>query len=197
MRKFVFGALAALSALAVFAASEKLTWNASPSGELVTLYRVYWSTNSNAPKPWTNLVTVPATELSATGAVMVAGVHNYYYVTAANDVGESDPSDVGFRPFNGTNLKIGNGQGVDLLSWKTAPAADLVTGYKLYWSTNITAAKPWLVYASVPGLNATGSVTTVKNYYYLASTNVFGESDPSDVAFKPGGPSNLKLVPAP
>ena len=197
MKKFVFGAIAALSALVVFAASEKLSWNASPSGELVTSYKVYWSTNSSTIKPWSNIVTVAATELSATGAVMVAGVHNYYYVTAANDVGESDPSDVAFRPMNGTSLKIGAKQGFDLLSWKAGPSDDQITGYKLYWSTNGVAAKPWLVYASVPGLSATGSVSTVRNYYYLAATNVFGESDPSDVAFRPGGPSNLKLLSVP
>lgn len=100
--KTLIAILAVLSFTALAAGNETVTWDNNDPADQVTGYRVYWSTNSSAPKPWPVIATV--TTNSAPGAAIINNVRNYYYVTAVNASGESDPSDVAFRP--GPPIKV-------------------------------------------------------------------------------------------
>jgi hypothetical protein len=79
----------------------------------------------------------------------------------------------------------------EVISWTASPSAD-VTGYKVYWSPDPNAAKPWPVLAAVTGLVYTNTVTG-RFAYYITATNACCESDPSPVAMRPGNPDNPKV----
>jgi|WetSurSiteA1Bulk_404760.scaffolds.fasta_scaffold179408_2 hypothetical protein len=100
-----WGAIAAIVAMiaANLSAGEILSWDASPSGDLVTGYIVYYSATGTAAKPWPILARVPATQLSVTNT---APGRWFYYATATNACCESDPSEVAFRPGNPQNPKV-------------------------------------------------------------------------------------------
>jgi len=93
--------LASLSAILLAAVAilhaETLTWTASPSGDLVLGYRVYWSTNRAAPLPWAVISTVSSNVLTAPGSTNTQS-RNYYYATAFNASAESAPTPVAFIP---------------------------------------------------------------------------------------------------
>lgn len=82
----------------------------------------------------------------------------------------------------------------EVISWEPSPSSDTATGYKIYWSSNAGLAKPWPVLGTTPA-----SVLSITNtaagrfYYYITATNQFGESDPTDVAYRPGNPNNPKV----
>lgn len=86
-------------ALPIFAQSgEFVSWDASPSGDMVTSYRLYWSTNVAAPFPWQLIATVGSTNLSCAGSTNTAS-RNFYYCTAVSSFGlESVPSNIATLP---------------------------------------------------------------------------------------------------
>lgn len=81
----------------------------------------------------------------------------------------------------------------EVVSWQ-APVPNDATGYVIYWSTTPTAPKPWPVLGTTSGLSLT-NMTAGRFYYYGVATNQFGESDPTDVAFRPGNPGGIKVKP--
>jgi hypothetical protein len=86
------------------------------------------------------------------------------------------------------------GYSAEIVSWDANPPEDVVTGYKVFWSTNSAAVKPWTVLTNTPLLTASGSTNTVgKNYYYVTAVNSIGESDPSAVSWRINTPANLKV----
>lgn len=69
-----------------------LTWTACPSTEQVTNYTVFWSTNAAQPKPWSVYAVTSGTSVSGN----TSGY--YFYLTAANPYGVSDPTPIVFKP---------------------------------------------------------------------------------------------------
>lgn len=102
MKTIIF--LLLFSTLALAEAPETLSWQPSPSIE-VQEYRLYWSTNYNAPKPWTLINTVPVGALSCNGSTNTVGI-NYYYLTAWNPWNESPPTRVVFVSQSPINPKV-------------------------------------------------------------------------------------------
>lgn len=76
----------------------------------------------------------------------------------------------------------------EVISWDANPASDQVVSYKVYWTTNPAVAKPWPILATVnvPAPLVVTNAAPGRCFYYVTSANIFGESDPSDVAFRPG-----------
>lgn len=78
----------------------------------------------------------------------------------------------------------------EVVSWDANPESDQVTSYKVHWSANPAVAKPWPILATVAA-SLTLSITNAapgRGFYYVTAANIFGESDPSDTAFRPGKP---------
>jgi hypothetical protein len=61
-----------------------------------TEFRVYQTTNASSPKPWQFHRTVPAGVTNVNVAVMAS--QQYFYITATNLLGESDPSNIALCP---------------------------------------------------------------------------------------------------
>jgi len=61
-----------------------------------TEFRVYHTTNASSPKPWPFYRAIPVGVTNADVAVMVN--QQYFYVTATNLLGESDPSNIALCP---------------------------------------------------------------------------------------------------
>lgn len=85
-----------------------------------------------------------------------------------------------------------------LLTW--GPVTN--SQYKVYFSTNKNLSMPWSLIASPTTNNAVVSeVAGATNYFYVTSwymdgTNIV-ESTPSDIAFHPRQPANVKLASSP
>lgn len=92
--------LTILSSVSLFA-GEYLTWDAPPVEEQVEQFNVYWSTNRSGP--WT-LVWI-GFQLAGRGSTNTVGV-NYYRYTKVNRFGESDPSEVMWRPSKPSGGKV-------------------------------------------------------------------------------------------
>lgn len=60
------------------------------------VFKLYTASNPTQPLPWVVVKTVPAPSLSTT--LNVVPGQAYYYVTASNFWGESDPSNVAATP---------------------------------------------------------------------------------------------------
>lgn len=80
--------------------NERLSWDASPASDLVTLYQVWGSTAATGP--W-NLITTTANNSVQGGS---AGQRTYYYVIAMNQFGASDQSAVVVKPGQPKNEKV-------------------------------------------------------------------------------------------
>lgn len=83
-----------LCALPLGAATVTLMWDASPGPQEVDGYRVYQSTNIAGP--WSLVATTTATNVS----LNVTQAAYFWYVTATNFWGESDPSNLAHTPDN-------------------------------------------------------------------------------------------------
>lgn len=76
----------------------------------------------------------------------------------------------------------------EVISWDANPVSDQVVSYKVYWTTNPAVAKPWPILATVnvPSPLVVTNAAPGRFFYYVTAANISGESDPSDVAFRPG-----------
>lgn len=89
----VFGVIVLVAWLAK-GADVTLEWNGSPSVEEVKGYAIWHATNIAGP--WERITNSIGTETNATVNVPV-GVH-FFFVTATNFWGESEPSNIAWTP---------------------------------------------------------------------------------------------------
>lgn len=78
----------------------------------------------------------------------------------------------------------------EVVTWDANPPGDAL-GYKVYYSA--TAAGPFTLLGATSGLSFTNSLGGGNYYYYVTATNSCCESDPSDIAHRPGKPVNPKV----
>ena len=182
-----------------------LTWQSpiSDGGAAITGYRIYRGLSSGTE---TFLVQVGVT----TGYVntgLTNGVTYYYYITAINTVGESNPSNEvsatpRTHPDAPLNLTAQPGNAQITLRW-TPPNFNggfPITEYKIYRSTS-SGGESYLT--SVNGTTLTftdtGLINGVRYYYYVSAVNVAGEGPHSNEAdaipgVAPTAPLNLVAI---
>jgi hypothetical protein len=88
--------LLALPAFGQIRTNVTLTWDYFWPDVTNMEFRVYQTTNVSSPRPWQFHRTVPAGVTNADVAVMAS--QQYFYVTATNLLGESDPSNIALCP---------------------------------------------------------------------------------------------------
>jgi hypothetical protein len=88
--------LLALPAFGQIRTNVTLTWDYFWPDVTNMEFRVYQTTNASSPKPWALYRAIPAGVTNADVAVMAS--QQYFYVTATNLLGESDPSNIALCP---------------------------------------------------------------------------------------------------
>ncbi len=184
-----------LSAVANGTTQIDLTWDApsDDGGSDVTGYRVEFAEQSTGP--WRVLrsdTQSDATEYSHTG--LNPGTTRHYRVSAINDAGTGNPSEVASAttdptiPDPPTGLSAAaDGQSRIRLSW-TAPAYDggaPVSGYKIEVSAD--TADSWTLLNRNTGSSRAGYIHTglepgTTRHYRVSAINVAGTGAPSDTA---------------
>jgi titin len=180
-----------------------LNWDppASNGGSDVTSYKVYVGTTAGFTRgdPFTS---TPGT--TATVPQLTNGTTYYFQVTAVNQVGEGQPSEVPATPAPEapgapTGLTATRGNGQVTLNWDP-PASNGgsdVTSYKVYVGTTagFTRGDP---FTSTPGTTATvPQLTNGTTYYFqVTAVNAVGEGQASEVPATPapeapGAPTGL------
>ncbi len=132
------------------------------------------------------------------------GVKYYYYVTAVNEVGESEPSStenikVTTRPSSPDNLQVEEGDSNISLTWEQ-PNDDgglFISQYNLYRGTSQDNISLYLSVNSTEYADF-NIQKGVSYHYYVTAVNDVGESDPtgivsSKVTTKPSSPNNLNV----
>ena len=159
-----------------------LQWNppANDGGSPVTEYKIYRGASSGGE---IYLISVSNTTTNYTDKHLVNGETYYYYVTAVNSVGESEPSNEvnatpATVPSNPQNLNAQRGDRYVILTWNTPPTdgGAPITGYKIYRNGTF--------YREVGGdLRAFRDVNvSVKNNYtyWITAVNDVGEGEKSN-----------------
>ena len=185
-----------------------LSWQAPSSngGASITNYKIYRGTSSGGES---YLAEVSGTTLSYNDTSVTNGQTYYYYVTAVNSAGESQPSnEVSATPQSSVsapsapqNLQATAGNGYVLLNWQ-APSNNggaSITEYKIYRGTS-SGSESYL--AEVSGSTTSYNDTSVTNgntyYYYVTAVNSAGESPASNEVSAtpqaPPSPSSLKIL---
>ena len=186
-----------------------LAWNDNSINE--TAFKLYQSINSTSNYL---VARTPTSNLTAYGINLgtnpVSGVY-YYYLTAINDAGESQASNVvnaGIgKPLAPSDLVVSSvtkgatsGDYYINLSWKDNSANE--TGFRLFQSINSTSnfrlIKNPAANTVSYGVNL-GAIPSAGTYYYkISSVNNSGESQPSNIANTgigvPNAPSGLVLA---
>ncbi len=171
----------------------RLVWNPPENngGYPVTEYRVYrWTEGGEA------VLLGTTTEVAYNDTSVTNGVTYYYYVTAVNSHGESDPSnEVNATPL-GTpsspqNLTATAGDGEVVLKWE-APADNGGTPVIRYNIYRGTSPDNMVLISNVSADNTTFTDTGVENgntyYYYVRAVNAVGEGEASEtVSVTPRG----------
>jgi len=179
-----------------------LQWSppADDGGIPVTAYRIYRGVSLSS---MFLLVEIPSAQIEYTDTSVNNGVTYYYYITAVNDVGESEPSEtVSARPVGPPdppqNLRATAGDEYVLLTWEAPDDGGLeIIEYRIY--RYVDSGSPELI-ANVTGTSLSYNDTSVTNgvryHYYVIAVNSAGTSDPSDTVDAwpvgvPGAPTNL------
>lgn len=171
-----------LSFLTISIQAATVSWQALDGA---TSYRLYWSTNQNAPMPWAVVGNPTGTNVVV---AETAGATNYFRVTAMTADGETLPSDIAFHPRTPIAV-LSSGLSSDTISVTPNPASDKVTLYCVYWSTDKNAPLPWSLLASnsSPVITVTGNYAQgTKNCYRTTAKSLCGESLGSILIRNPG-----------
>ena len=167
-----------------------LRWDppADDGGSAITNYRIYKSTSSGGER---YLTQVGASTTTYTDSSVSKGITYYYYVTAVNSVGESQPSNEvnatsrnnATKPTPPRNLQANAGNGYIYLSWDI-PANygdSAIIEYKIYRGDS---SGNEVFFTSVSGNTTSYTDRNVANgktyYYYVTAVNSAGESQPSN-----------------
>ena len=157
-----------------------LTWDAVPGAESYNVYRA-----ESADGVYTKINTTTATSYVNTGAK--EGVTYYYKVTAVNDIGESDASNVVSGQTKVTPQKpsapvvrIGHSaaSGKPMLKWNTVTGA---TSYNIYRAESATGTYTRINTTTATSYTNTGAKEGVTYYYKVTAVNGVGESAYSNV----------------
>ena len=157
-----------------------LTWSAVTGAESYNVYRA-----ESADGVYTKINTTTATSYVNTGAK--EGVTYYYKVTAVNDIGESDASNVVSGQTKVTPQKpsapvvrIGHSaaSGKPMLTWNAVSGA---TSYKVYRATSQNGTYSLLGTVTATSYTNTGAKAGVTYYYKVKAVNSAGESAYSNI----------------
>ena len=157
-----------------------LTWSAVTGAESYNVYRA-----ESADGVYTKINTTTATSYVNTGAK--EGVTYYYKVTAVNDIGESDASNVVSGQTKVTPQKpsapvvrIGHSasSGKPMLKWNTVTGA---TSYNIYRAESATGTYTRINTTTATSYTNTGAKEGVTYYYKVTAVNGVGESAYSNV----------------
>ena len=182
-----------------------LSWvpPSNDGGHTITEYKIYRGTSSGGE----NLIaSVSADKRVYNDTSVVNGQKYYYYVTAVNDVMESEPSmEVNATPAtvpsSPRNLQAVAGKEEIYLTWDS-PADNggaPITGYRLYRGTE-SGSETYLTTVDSTKTNYTdsGLITGETYYYYVTALNDKGESEKSNEVGAtplsvPTPPQNLRI----
>ena len=151
-----------------------LTWSAVTGAESYNVYRA-----ESADGVYTKINTTTATSYVNTGAK--EGVTYYYKVTAVNDIGESDASNVVSGQTKVTPQKpsapvvrIGHSasSGKPMLKWNTVTGA---TSYNIYRAESATGTYTRINTTSALSYTNTGAVLGTAYYYKVEALNAAGK----------------------
>ena len=157
-----------------------LTWSAVTGAESYNVYRA-----ESADGVYTKINTTTATSYVNTGAK--EGVTYYYKVTAVNDIGESDASNVVSGQTKVTPQKpsapvvrIGHSaaSGKPMLKWNTVTGA---TSYNIYRAESAAGTYTRINTTTATSYTNTGAKEGVTYYYKVTAVNGVGESAYSNV----------------
>jgi predicted phage tail protein len=182
-----------------------LTWEppVSDGNGNITEYRVYRGIASGSEALY---ATVNASTLNFTDTNVSNGVTYYYYVTAVNEFGESEPSNEVSAvpcavPSPPRNLTAIAGNASVALSWEP-PADDggmAVTNYTIYYGTNSGNYTMNMIVGNLTGYTITGLTNGQRYYFAVSAINEVGESEKSNEfsavpCTLPSAPKNLTAV---
>ena len=194
-----------ISVLTEYGRTLKLSWLAPAytGGYPVTGYNIYRSRDA---KNFSCVATVNASTLNFTDTNVSNGVAYYYYVTAVNEFGESEPSNEVSAvpcavPSPPRNLTAIAGNGSVALSWEP-PADDggmAVTNYTIYYGTNSGNYTMNMTVANLTSYTITGLSNGQRYYFVVSANNGVGESEKSNEVSAvpctlPSAPRNLTAV---
>ncbi len=181
-----------------------LTWDppVDNGGWAITEYRIYRGITSGSEK---YLASVEATHLFYNDTPVTNGQKYYYYVTAINVMGESEPGNEVYVKVGAStppqNLQAKAGDHYVNLIWG-APmdnGGSTIVEYRIFRGT-ASGGESYLksVDPSFLFYNDTSVTNGQEYYYYITAFNSIVESDPSnevnaEPAAKPTPPLNLKL----
>lgn len=180
--------------------------SASTSGSTVTLtwntesgltYDVYCGTSSGGESGSPTAGGITTGTYTASG--LSAGTENYYYVTAVNSSGQSDPSgeaEGATIPDSPSSVTPTPGDGYVTVGWAAATGADSYNVYRAARSdySDATDIDPGETSQSYEDDSVANSTTY---YYAVTSVNPAGESAQNNwtsVITEPGPPTNLTIA---
>ena len=182
-----------------------LTWETpvSDGNGNITEYRVYRGIASGSE---TLYASVNASTLNFTDTNVSNGVAYYYYVTAVNELGESEPSNEVSAvpcavPSPPRNLTAIAGNASVTLSWEP-PADDggmAVTNYTIYYGTISVNYTMNMTVGNITSYTITGLTNGQRYYFAVSAINEVGESEKSNEVSAvpctvPSAPQNLTAV---
>ena len=159
----------------------QLNWNIpkDDGGAPIIEYKIYRGTKAGNE---TLIATVDNSTTTYNDTSVKNGVRYYYYVTAVNEIGESDRSnEVSVLPLcipsPPRNLTAYTGNGYVNLSWEEPPNCSIITEYRIYRNGTLIAS----VSADQLWYNDTNVKNDVTYTYYITAINLAGESEYSNV----------------
>jgi fibronectin type 3 domain-containing protein len=185
-----------------------LSWQRPPDGgSPITNYNI-WRGTTPGGETW--LDQVPADVLSYTDSTVTNGQTYYYYVTAVNAEGESDPSnEVQATPSSAPtvpdavrNLQAEDGDGRVTLTW--LPPANNggrpITNYKVYRGTSSGDRSTVTTIGNVTSHTDLGLENGQRYYYVVSAVNEIDEGPPSaevsaTPATVPEAPRDIRATP--
>jgi len=153
-------------------------------GAVVTGYKIYRGSSPGTEEYQYSVNSLPR---SFNDSSVTNGNHYYYYVTAVNSMGESDPSNEAEanplgRPSYPRNLQATAGNGFVELNWEP-PADDrgaAISGYNIYrGESSGSEIFHHQVGGDIATYNDTGLENNVTYYYLVTAENAIGESPPA------------------
>lgn len=191
MRKYL--ALVSIFASILTASAITLSWDASPSGDLVQGYKIYQSTTAAGP------FTLVGSTTNLNYFINYTPGAGCWYVTATNLVSESPPSTIACTPPVSTAPKnpafLSWSNGILYLSWSPNASIETITGYAVYQSTSSAGPFTQVATTTTPSVG----LTLAPGVYYIRVTalNFWGESVPSATLVTPKSPgqvNNLRIT---
>ena len=169
-----------------------IAWEPSPNSTVYS-YRIYrWDNVSNSSPQLIAVVNSSVTNYIDTDVQPL--VTYYYYITAVNTAGESNPSNTVSAvpspqpgpPYPPRNPWVGELNGVVVIGWQP-PLCDCGSEIIKYNIYKREEGGNWHLIASVDASSTSYSdsnvVPGVTYYYYITAVNGYGESEPSDIVY--------------